>query len=293
MGIYDRNYYREESEINLAPTWNQRSAVSTLIIANVAVFVANILLSQPRFTDVYQGSVNEFLLLSSSDYANPLYWWRLVSYGFVHDAASPMPMHLIFNMIGLYFLGRPVEDRYGRSEFLRIYFIALVICGAAWLFKHYALGSSGRLLGASGAVLCMEMLFVFNFPTARIILFVFPVPAWVLGIFLVLSNFATQPSSGIAVDVHLVGIMCAAAYFFLGLNFRSLGDVPGLWRKLVRRLTGPKLKIHSESSLQSDAEEADRILAKIHDLGQDSLTSREKKFLENYSRTVRAKKDGP
>ncbi|MFY7876177.1 MAG: rhomboid family intramembrane serine protease [Pirellula sp.] len=265
--------------------------MSTLIIVNVVVWVANIVLSQAqRFTPGFQGVVNEFLLLSSEDRLSPLYWWRTITYGFAHDAVSPF--HLLFNMLGLYFLGRAVEERYGRNEFLRIYFFALFVCGASWLLKQYALGADdNRMLGASGAVLCIEMLFVFNFPTQRIFLFVFPVPAWVLGIILVLTNFVSTPSTGIAYDVHMVGILVAAAYFFLGLSFRSLDDLRSAWRRSWRRLTGPKLKVHSDfqESKQRDSEEADRILAKIHEKGQDSLTSRERKFLERYSREVRAK----
>jgi len=77
----------------------------------------------------------------------------------------------------------------------------------------------------------------------------------------------------------------------LGFSFRSLDDVRSAWRRLLRRLTGPKLKVHSDlhETKQNDSEEADRILAKIHETGQDSLTSRERKFLERYSREVRAK----
>jgi len=291
MGIYDRNYYREESDLNLAPNWNKRSAVSMLIIVNVAVYIANIILSQAqRFTPAFQGVVTEFLLLSSGDRLSPIYWWRTITYGFAHDAVGPF--HLIFNMLGLYFLGRAVEDKYGRNEFLRIYFFALFICGATRLLKQCLLGDNdNRMLGASGAVLCIEMLFVFNFPTQRIFLFFFPIPAWALGIILVLTNFVSNPSTGIAYDVHMVGILVAAAYFFLGLSFRSLDDVRSAWRRLLRRLTGPKLKVHSDfhETKQNDSEEADRILAKIHETGQDSLTSRERKFLERYSREVRAK----
>jgi membrane associated rhomboid family serine protease len=292
MGIYDRNYYRDPSDLNLAPSWDQRTAVSTLIIANVVVFIANAIFSpaMPPFSMSYQGKINDFLLLNSTDINSPLSWWRIVTNGFVHDALGPF--HLLSNMLGLYFLGRAVEDRYGRSEFYRIYFIALVICSTLWLIKHNVMGDPGRLLGASGAVICIEMLFVFNFPQQRVLLMVFPVPAWVLGVFLVLSNIATQPSTGIAYDVHLVGILCAAAYFFYGLNFQWLGNLSATWRKTVRQVTGPKLRIHKESGAASDAEEADRILAKIHETGQDSLTPKEKKFLERYSRTVRAKKDG-
>ena len=285
MGIYDRNYYREDADLNLAPTWNQRSAVSTLIIINVAVYIANILFGKGVFTSANQGFVNELMLLSGEDATHPIAWIHVLTYGFVHDAV--LPWHLVFNMLGLYFLGRSVEDRYGRSEFFRIYLAAVLICGIVWLTKQGVMGGNDRLCGASGAVLCIEMLFVFNFPTARVLLLVFPIPAWVLGIFLVLSNVVTSPSSLTAYDVHLMGILCAVAYFYLGLNFRSMDNLPLAWKRTMRRLTGPKLKVHNSSL--SDADEADRLLAKIHESGQESLTSREKKFLERYSRSVRAK----
>jgi len=152
---------------------------------------------------------------------------------------------------------------------------------------------SGGLLGASGAVLCIEMLFVFNFPTSRVYLLVFPVPAWVLGILLVLMNLASSPSSLVATDVHLTGILCAAAYFFLGISFHFIGDFKGSWRRWMRKHGAAKLKLHDTTLPSSFAEEADRILAKIHESGQDSLTSKEKKILERYSRSVREKNQIP
>ena len=159
--------------------------------------------------------------------------------------------------------------------------------------KEYAFKSNGSMLGASGAVMCISMLFVFNFPTARVTLFVFPVPAWVLGIILVLTNIVSSPTSSIATDVHLTGVLCAAAYFYFGVSFRFLGDIQGTWRRQWRKFTGPKLKIHNveTGAPTSEADEADRILAKIHESGQDSLSSKEKKFLEKYSRAVRQRKE--
>jgi membrane associated rhomboid family serine protease len=291
MGIYERSYYRDENELNLTPSWNQRSAVSTLIIANVAVFVANILLSQKRFEGDYQGVVNEFLMLYDSDLSKPLYWWRMFTYAFTHDATGVG--HILFNMLGLYFLGRSVEDRYGRAEFYRIYLVAVLVCGFGWVLKQQVFGAVEQksvLLGASGAVLCIEMLFVFNFPLARVYLLVFPVPAWVLGVLMILINLTSGPSTGVAFDVHLIGILFAAAYFYFRWSFGFMGDLAGNWRRWSRKLTGPKLKIHTEALSSNEADEADRILSKIHEFGQESLTVKEKKFLEKYSRSVRAKK---
>jgi membrane associated rhomboid family serine protease len=292
MGIYDRPYYRESNHLDLSPNWEKKTAVATLIIINAAIFVANILFSQQTFSPSYLGFVNQALSLSGADQSNPIMWWRTLSYGFVHDAVSPF--HLLFNMMGLYFLGRQVEQRYGRNEFYRIYLVSIIICGAAWLLKKAAMNEvEGYLLGASGAVLCIEMLFVLNFPRAIITLFVFPIPAWAFGIFLVLINFVSSPSTGIAYDVHLVGILCAVGYFFLKMDFRFMDDLFGSWRRLVRRWTGPTLRVHNGVTQEalSPADEADRLLEKIHASGQSSLTPKEKKFLERYSRDVRARQN--
>jgi membrane associated rhomboid family serine protease len=287
MGIHEREYYREDS-INLQPDWNGRSAVSLLIIANVAVFVANILFSDIRGRGDL-GVVNRLLQLSPEHAQNPFQWYRCLSYSFAHAGA----FHILFNMLGLYFLGRSVEMRYGKSEFLRIYLLCAITCGALWLLKHVMLGTSPEslgLVGASGAVICMEMLFVFNFPTATVTFFIFPMPAWVLGILLVLMNFVNQPGN-VAVDVHLVGILFAAGYFFLGVSFGALGDLGSTIKRYKRKWFGPKLRVLSESGRQADeSQEADRILAKIHEQGKDSLTSKERKFLERYSKSVREKK---
>lgn len=294
MGIYDRNYYQEEG-LDLRPTWNQRSAISTLILINVGVYIVNMLFSGAGggFGVRSQGRLNDLLTLYATDFAKPHMWWHLLSYGFVHDASNIG--HLVFNMLGLYFLGRPVEQLYGRSEFYRIYLTAVVVCGLGWLVRNQIVPSSDAVLGASGAVICIEMLFVFNFPKQTVYLFIFPAPAWVLGILLVLANLTAQSGPGVAYDVHLFGVAFAALYFFGRLSFRFLGDIPGSFRKLMRRLTGPRLTVYSSDNQpaakeSADAAEADRILAKIHATGQDSLTSREKKFLEKYSKSVRNKK---
>ena len=52
------------------------------------------------------------------------------------------------------------------------------------------------------------------------------------------------------------------------------------------------LKIHDpDRQLAKDADEADRILAKIHAEGEESLTAGERKILERYSRLQREKRN--
>ncbi len=293
MGIYDRDYYADETPRGLTPSWDQRSAVSIIIIACVGVFLANMIFSSRNWQLMDQ------LQLNSDEWQRPWMLWRLLTYGFAHDASQIG--HIFWNMFGLWLLGRTVEERYGRSEFWRIYLISIVFCGAVWLARNYFSGANAALVGASGAVCCIQMLFVFNFPKVILLVWgIIPVPAWVLGILLVAGNLFVQPSADvgpdaapqIAYDVHLAGIGLAAAYYFLHWNFSALSSPTQFLRTLRKKWSAPRLRVHAPESVNlRDEEEADRILSKIHEQGQDSLTSRERKFMEKYSRRVRQKRE--
>jgi membrane associated rhomboid family serine protease len=291
MGLHDRYYYHDNAPLDLRPSFDQRSAVVVLIIINVVIFIANAIAGSSQAAP--QGVVNDLLVLRSSDVFQPWWWWHALSYAFAHDRDNVN--HILFNMLSLYFMGRPVEQRYGKSEFYRIYLICALFCGALWLVKHSVLGGGGEaiVLGASGAVLCISMLFIFNYPTVTVFLLFIPMPAWVMGVLLVLLNFFTPSGAGIAWDVHLFGIAFAAMYFFLGWSFSSIASPAEFWGTIRRKLTGPRLKIIRDREFereQLDAREADRILGKIHASGKDSLTSKEKRFMERYSQAMRDKK---
>jgi membrane associated rhomboid family serine protease len=137
-----------------------RSAISQIIIVNVVVFAANAIFSGR------DDSLTNFLSLHAGDLFQPWMWWRLLTYGFAHDPANIF--HLFWNMLSLWMLGRAVEDRYGKAEFLRIYLTAIVGAGLVWLIRHSLWKDDASLvLGASGAVTCVVMLFVFLYPKVR------------------------------------------------------------------------------------------------------------------------------
>jgi rhomboid protease GluP len=78
-------------------------------------------------------------------------WWRLITAQFIHWG----PLHLAFNMMGLWFMGRGVEVALG---WLRL-ILAYLICGAggmllAWVISLYAAEPRAIvLMGASASVL--------------------------------------------------------------------------------------------------------------------------------------------
>lgn len=289
MGISDRGYYQDDVP-SLRP-WDRYSMVTNLIIINVVVLLANLI-----FTN-RSDAIVKFLELRSGDLFRPWDWYRLLTYGFVH--APDVPSHILFNMLSLYFLGQAVEQRYGRWEFLRIYLLTIVFGGLLFcLIRALSPGpQSEAVIGASGAVIAVVMLFVYNYPQATLMIWgVLPVKAWVVGVITVVLDVfgtggaGTTGGGGVAYDVHFAGFLFATVYYFAGFNFAALSfERLRLANPFKRK---PKLRVHKaeEESPSRDEIEADRILDKIYREGQSSLTPKEQQFLENYSRRVRQKR---
>ncbi len=279
MGIYDRPYLRDEER---SSGWTSgRSMVVNLIIANVAVWLAGIVLEEQIF---------EWLPLKSDLFHRPWEFYQLLTYGFVHDGA----MHILFNMLFLFFLGPAVEGVYGRLEFLRIYLVSIVLAGLVWVlfatFEQQPDAPPSRLLGASGGVMAIVILFVLNFPRQILYIWgVLPVPAWALGVFFVagdLLGFAQRSEEGgvqVANIAHLTGAAFAFIYFRSRLNLGRL--VPSRLGELAGSLFRPRLRIHDPDKDARDlGRQVDAILEKISREGEDSLTKKERRTLEEASR---------
>ncbi|MCA0970082.1 rhomboid family intramembrane serine protease [Halobacillus litoralis] len=78
-------------------------------------------------------------------------WWRIVSSMFLHIGT----LHIIMNMLALFYLGTAVERIYGTWRFTFIYFLAGVFGGLAsfMLNPSVAAGASGAIFGLFGALL--------------------------------------------------------------------------------------------------------------------------------------------
>jgi membrane associated rhomboid family serine protease len=238
MGLYDRDYARDNST-----EWSlgAETMVVRLIVITTAVFLIQVLF------DGADGSVTNLLSLQPGNLLQPWYWWRLVTYGFAH---APNDIgHLVINMFCLWLFGRDVESIYGKREFAAFYLTALILGGIAWSARHLhpiapanadpellaTLHSSAGVLGASGAVMAVLMLFVLHYPFRNIYFFlVVPVPAWLLAAMYVIGDLAgfqrAQAGgwSGVAYEVHLAGAAFAAIYWKLGLRMSTL--LPTNWR---------------------------------------------------------------
>lgn len=297
MGIHDRDYYgQEQSGIRLR---GPASVVGWIIAINVVLWLADGLLT-PLKTTLSANTLTSILSLQVSAVLKPWLWWKFLTCGFAH-AAYPDYMHLAGNMIGLFFFGRIIEQRYGAREFLSFYLVTVVICSVIWGATGVLTGQAASipmpmLLGASGAITAVVVLFIFLYPKQTVLLFfVIPMPAWVLGVLLIVFNLTGAAGIGkdnIAYTVHLTGAAFGVLYYKFNWRISPLfSGLSGMSNPLKRRA---KLKIHdpesSDPKPEKMAEEEDRILAKIHREGVESLSRKERKTLEKISRHYKERK---
>ncbi len=289
MGIYDRDYYRQprRSPWLVAP----RSVTATLIVINVAIFLVDYVL----LPEASRGTLRWHLKVSVETLTLPAFWWRwwqFLTYGFIH---AYRPEHIVMNMLGLWFFGRAIEERYGSKEFLRLYLTMLVFSSVLWVTVSKLQGAPAgdSIIGASGAVTGTIILFALNYPQAQVaFFFVLPMPAWFMGVLLVAGDaygaISRPEGSRVAFVAHLAGAAFALLYFRQGWNLGRLLRLPSFWRVLKRR---PRLRIHVPEEKDKElSSEVDRILAKISREKESSLTRKERRTLKNASRQYQKKR---
>jgi membrane associated rhomboid family serine protease len=84
-------------------------------------------------------------------------WWRLLTAAFLHYG----PVHLILNMVGLYWFGSLLEERIGSGRYLMLYLVSGLAGSAGALlwsngFLTPTVGASGAIFGILGAGLVLE-----------------------------------------------------------------------------------------------------------------------------------------
>lgn len=307
MGIQDRDYYRKEGPGILDALVPAGLVCRWLIGINVGVFLLQLIAeASARATqeDFHAaGWVTDWFILDVR-----AVWhgevWRLLTYAFLHSTDGFF-LHLVFNMLFLWWFGSDLEHHYGGREFLAFYLVAAFLGGVAFEAWHLALGNFPRALGASGAVTAVLVLSAFHYPRRLIYVFLFlPVPIWAFAAFNVAKDayqayWETQGiSSGVAVIVHLAGAAFATAYFKLQWSITRTFRGVAWWRRSRSR---PRLKLFepevdrkepvavsanplSFSTMDEHLEaKCDALLEKIKKSGRQSLTPEEEAILKQAS----------
>ena len=258
--------------------------VRRLLVANAVVYLLTItVFTGPWFFELF--AFSPALVLQQP--------WTLATYMFVHGGF----FHLAFNMLMLFFFGPAVEGRMGGAEFARYYFVC-GLGGAVLSYVFLAISPATMIVGASGAIFGVALAFAINSPDAEIYIFPLPVPIkvkWLVIGYLAWDLLMFRSNDGIAHFAHLGGVVFGLGYLRWGPALKQPGPA-SVHAHPVRVLAHPtaRTQAHADDEptishppKRPSYDEVDRVLDKISATGLASLSSEERRLLEEMSQKLR------
>lgn len=263
-------------------------ALRTIIAINAVMFFL-----QYVFVGVFGINLIQYLSFYPDLSTTIFQPWRIVTYMFLHSLNNPF--HFVFNMLWLWWMGRPVEQKLGPRSLLTIYFGA----GFAGAIVDVLVSLAGvpiPVIGASGAVYGVMVAFAMLFPRTPIMLLLLPPieARYVISGFIAIDVLLLNSADGVARLVHLGGALGAFLLMRAHKNGFDLSMIPRYFEYLFRKFkpspgtksSNKKMSIVSDAKIieEVDQSELDAILEKISKDGYDSLTKEEKKKLFELSK---------
>ena len=162
MGINDRDYVRREGPSFLGSIRRTRHDLQMAHrhqrrLSSFSSFSPATRRVNDPFTDALLLNVDKVVFHGEI--------WRLLTYAFLHDTRDFL--HILFNMLLLWWFGSDIEDMYGPREFLAFYLVSAVVGGVAFTVVHLIDFSGDLCLGASGAVTAVLVLYAFPLSAAH------------------------------------------------------------------------------------------------------------------------------
>ena len=248
------------------------NAIKVLISINFGIFILQTL------------SGSETLFFPLFGLVPKLVWsekmiWQPFTYMFFHGGV----WHVLINMFVLWMFGSELERLWGRSQFLRFYFITGV--GSGLVTMLFGLQSMTPVVGASGAVYGVLLGYGLTYPNRTIYLYgIIPVKSiwFVLGIGLIAFMSSFENMSPISHITHLSGMIIG---YFMLKNPINWG---GLLFQIRKKTLEYKIQKEEKRISQQFLVERDinQILDKINHQGFDSLTQEEQDRLYKGSHSL-------
>jgi membrane associated rhomboid family serine protease len=264
-----------------------------LIIINVAVFILiQIWLAKCRLS----GSSVDIIYLVFS--LNPnlgglmQHPWGILTSIFSHFDF----IHLLFNMVFLYFAGKIYEDIFHGKSLIFTYILGGFFGGIAEIAIQslfFPLKESSLVVGASGSIMAIFVAVAFHSPNMKVQLFGrFSIRLYFVALFFLIQDIiGIGKNDGIAHFAHLGGAI---------FGVFSVQNSP-LFRRITTGFTNlfngkfgstnkeqPKRRYKSNEDYNQERREqqiqTDKILDKISKGGYESLTKQEKDFLFKQSK---------
>jgi membrane associated rhomboid family serine protease len=273
------------------------SGIFVFCMVSITCLVSYYGIKDPSFMARYSFQVDAILIHKE--------YKRLLTSGFLHTGW----MHLIFNMITLYYFSRELEIVLGLPKLMLLYGGSLLGGNLFALYIHRNHGDYSAV-GASGAISGMVFGSIALFPGMEMSLLIIPyyIPSWAFGLLYVLySLYGIQSQrDNVGHEAHLggglIGMIIVIAFYpsVVAVNYLPIAliTIPCLLF-LYFMLTRPDFLMvenpfktkkgvftfedKANDNRKRNERELDQLLDKIGRLGINGLTKQEKERLDQLS----------
>lgn len=244
-------------------------------------------------------ALTHLFALSSAPYIFISHPWTLLTYMVTHFS----PLHLVFNVLWLYWFGRFMLFSSGERQLITSYICGGLSGGLAYTAAALGGASAGAYLcGASASVLSIMTVVALTMPDFEINLFLFGrvKVKWFALICILFTLLGTGGASAGVSLAHIGGIAFGAAYGIIIRNRRSGKDIVRdaakkgkealtsfLKRNKPQRPGNAETMVKAAKGRLSDHERLDKLLDKIRLSGYNSLTDQERHELNALSARLR------
>lgn len=269
-----------------------------LIYINVGVFlIVNIFdVVAMLFGTGISGMLVNYLAMPA--YLPQLMWraWTPISYMFLHKDF----LHILFNMLWLFWMGRIFVEYLGQQKLLSIYIMGGLAGAALYLAAYNTLPAfepspfnPSLILGASGAVMAIVLAIATYLPNYTInLMFIGPVRLKYLALAMVVLDILGM--AGTNSGGHIAHLGGAALGILWAYRLKKGSDIFSAVHPVISSFVqifkkkSPPIKVHYKSSDRfshmrnepaADQGKMDQILDKIAKSGYDSLSKEEKDLL--------------
>lgn len=294
--VQKRNLFEE-----LKHQLSNGSMTNRLVIINICVFLCiHLLFAIGKINGSYNivEWVQNVFTLDATLMGSLTKPWGFLTSIFSHFGL----MHIIYNLIFLYFAGNLFERYFNARMLLTIYLFGGLAGGLAEVFSATFLFPYDfhMVLGASGSIMAIFAALAFYSPNTKVYLFgILPIRLFILALFFFAKDLIGigDSADNTAHFAHLGGAL------FGVMAMQNLNTPKNILTKLdnilssiqngIKKLSSTKVyekKVKTDEEYnyekKTKQDKTDQILDKISKSGYDSLTKEEKDFLFNQSKNA-------
>lgn len=275
---------------NLKKGYNQGNIVQRLLYWNIGVAIVFILFKS-FFTPGYFFLIQNTSLNANLDIfiSKP---WTLFTYSFLHADF----IHLLFNMLMLYFIGQLFQTFFNKFQLLAVYIFGGIFAGIIFLIGGFFFQNKMEVVGASGSIMALLFAITTYQPNMNVrLMLIGNVKIWYIAALFVFLDIVQLPASNSGGHItHLGGALFGFIYTQLLNNGFDLGNffiwISDLFSKDKKKYTKFRnvytnvnkkqdTRVKNQFQKSEDQKNIDLILDKISKSGYESLSKEEKEFL--------------